>query len=411
MNTLSIKKALTNKRLIAFLIFAIVAFLISFFLIREHKSFADERFHYRQVKLFIDNRLEITHKLTTIPGYHLVVALIMKLFHTERFFAMRLISLSFSLATIPLFFSISKKISKDEEHSLIRTLQYVSFPIIFPFFFLAYTDIFSVLIILLSFYFLLGKKYTLSGIFAIFSFCVRQNNIVWMLFNWIYIYISTFGFKVNKENLLKFIKETWAYVIGMISFAAFLFFNGGIAIKDKENQHAGFYLGNIYFILFLFLAFFIPLHAHNIKKMLNYFKTRILYLILVLSLFIISFIFIKQPLHPYNHGSDFLRNIIILYFNSNFQANILYFILVLFAALSLIVTKLKISYFWILYPATFLFLVPSQLIEQRYYIIPFTLFLIFSQKIDKKYEIATVIINSIMAILLFKMILAGNLFI
>jgi hypothetical protein len=84
--------------------------------------------------------------------------------------------------------------------------------------------------------------------------------------------------------------------------------------------------------------------------------------------------------HPHNFPSDyFLRNWLLYFLDGHFRYKVAAFGLIALSLLSLIVTPLRGRANYWLYPVTVLALLPVSLIEQRYYIVPFTLLMLFRQ--------------------------------
>jgi len=96
--------------------------------------------------------------------------------------------------------------------------------------------------------------------------------------------------------------------------------------------------------------------------------------------------------HPYNNNwsSYYIRNKILIYFTSTVVLKTLFFIPIAYSILSISVTKLHRKSFYILYPTTLIYLFPSWLIEQRYYLIPFILFILFKKEESKFVEYLTI---------------------
>ena len=63
---------------------------------------------------------------------------------------MRFLSLLIGLAAIGVFWLITRELYGDV--GLLRLLQFIFFPILFPFFFLLYTDVLSLFCVLLTFF-------------------------------------------------------------------------------------------------------------------------------------------------------------------------------------------------------------------------------------------------------------------
>ncbi len=374
--------------LIIFFITLSICFISSYLYIQNAKLFVDEKFHYSQIKKFINKDFTHHPKITTIPGYHAILALFAYIFNVSSIAPIRLLSLFFSIASIPIFFLSSLKIC--EESSMIKTMQYYFFPILFPFFFLLYTDVSSLLMILISFYFLLNQKYKLAGIMGILSLFIRQNNIVWLAFMCVFIHFEKYNFEFSAKIFQKSIRDYWIFIIGFILFTIFLIINKGVAIGQK-SMHPSFLFrtGNIFFMMFLFFFLFLPLNISNFQKIVQHIeKNKKIIIIIAIVFLIYMFTFVND--HPYNWSGYFIRNKILIYFTSTIVLKTLFFIPIAYSILSISVTKLHRKSFYILYPATLIYLLPSWLIEQRYYLIPFILFILFKKEESKFVEYLTI---------------------
>lgn len=141
---------------------------------------------------------------------------------------------------------------------LIDTMSIATLPPLYFFSFVYYTDVPSMTSILLTFYFALKEKYQLSSIFGLFSFLMRQTNIVWVagifgtsvindmmkeIYPKIKLEESTFSqllFSIKthlKQPRMLFkligqtIKKYYGYILVIIKFLIFLVKNGSIVGK------------------------------------------------------------------------------------------------------------------------------------------------------------------------------------
>jgi len=220
-----------------------------------------------------------------------------------------------------------------------------------------------------------------SGIMGIFSMAIRQTNIIWLAFEFIYIYFSSYN-KIDKNYFKDHCIRNWTFILGFLLFLIIAFINKGFSLGDRSaHPNFSFHLGNIFFILILFFFFFLPLNLYRAKKIINYLKIRREMLAYSAIIFVI-YLFTFNNTHPYNiQGSEyFLRNKLLAFIDSSFIIKIIFFLPVAYSIFSLSITRLKNRQSYLLYPATFVFLIPSWLIEQRYYLIPFILFIILREK-------------------------------
>lgn len=365
-----------NKKFAIFflIIFVLWASIIAF----GSKRYADESYHYRQIRMFHAQEFEMAKGLTTIPGYHTLLSIpAYLLFDDLSLFKIRLLTFPLALLIIPILFLLSRKISPRNPWE--RTLTLILLPVAFVYYPLIYTDIFSTLLFFLAFYFSLNKKYHWAALVSIAAICVRQQNIVWHIFIWIYSYISLYGFNFSFKNILSYFRATIGFFIGIILFAIFVKLNGGIAIGDKGSHPMGIYLGNIYFFLSLTGILFWPILVKRIFTTKKIFKNKFTWIALGTATLVSGLLFFYPPeLHGYNHDPRFIRNIFLNFIYNN--RLILYVILVFVGILSLFSIKLQKLSNYLIYPFTVLCLLPSWLIEQRYTIIPFLLILLFRKE-------------------------------
>jgi alpha-1,2-glucosyltransferase len=399
---------------IIFVFFLGLAFLIWLMAIYGgDSSYADEKTHSRQINRFLKGNYYLLSDLTTIPGYHLVIA---SAISGANFFVdlsamreIRLVSLSISLISIWLIFLIAKQLKI--KNPTLRTLQFIFLPISFFYFPFIYTDIFSLTLILASFYFLLKKRYTFSSFFIFLSLLTRQTNIVWATFFWCYAYVSDYGFFFSLNFLKKHLRQTIGYVSMGISFMVFIILNHGIAIGDRINQQVGFHLGNVYFFLAIVGILFLPM---SFISFISFFKTYKIkfYRSLILNIIIggsivASFIFFTPDLHMYNFKMHFLRNIILQ--QAYHQYIFLYSLVIFLGYLTIFQLKFEKKAL-LLFPFTLACVIPSWLIEQRYYIVPLVFMLLFRKETGLKREYALLLYFFVLSTSLMYMLLKFELF-
>src|SRR3989338_173494 len=374
-----------NKRI--FLLVFLTIFLIhtgAFILIRDHSIMIDENYHYRQIVRFLSGDFRPDPLLSMIPGYHAILAAGARILHVSRFQDIRLIGFLINVLTIPIFYLTAREI--DRQNALVKTLHYSFFPLIFPYFSLIYTDIFSLLFILLSLFTLYKKHYLASGIIASVSILARQNNIVWLIFLFLFIYIKKFGWHISRTNLIIHLSRTYTFVLGPLLLCEFLILNGAMTIGDRQLMYLNLLnQSNIFIIIFLFPFLFLPLllsYGHDMVKLL--WKYRV-YIILLVPVFFIYYKLFTNT-HLYNQAPFFLHNALILYFTGDTLRKLIFFSVLVMAVLFLLVVKLKEKAGYLLYPITAIFLIPIWFMEWRYYITSFVLFLLFRETRGWKVE-------------------------
>ncbi len=109
-----------------------------------------QQWHYAQIKNFIDFNFNLNSHLSMLPGYHYTIFPIAWLFGVSSVPSIRLITLFISIFSIIVFFIAPRYVSKNDSEA--KTLQYILFPLLYPFFFVIYTDVLSLLLVTLGVY-------------------------------------------------------------------------------------------------------------------------------------------------------------------------------------------------------------------------------------------------------------------
>jgi alpha-1,2-glucosyltransferase len=373
----------------------IVAFVYSMVLFFTNHR-VDEGFHADQI-LRVLNGNELNPLVTTLPGYHYLIAFFIKVFQTESLIMMRIISTLISLCSLYLIYKIAEALQAEKPNNVVAEI--FSNPIILPFFFLLYTDVVALLLVLVCYYFSLKQKYLLAGIFALLSCTVRQTNIIWVFFIFLLSFIELKEY--NLDSLKKFIFKNSTFILTFILFIIFVKINKGIAVGDTSmHPPLKIKLGNpIFFLISLFIVL-LPLQIANFYKIKSFLLSNKLYIPIFLLLIYLLYEHMRFD-HPYNGigGHIFLRNQL-LYFAQKTDLNRLSFsIIAVYSLLSIIVTPLKKNSFYWLYPITFLLLASTWLVEQRYYIVTLVLFLLFKKEENTNTRI-TLLYNTVLSVIL-----------
>jgi alpha-1,2-glucosyltransferase len=367
------------------------------------RSFADlytddEVVHYDQIARFARGDLSLNAVVTTLPGYHALLGLIGYATGATSVPFMRFLSLLIGLVTIGVFWLITREISRDA--GWLRLLQFVSFPLLFPFFFLLHTDVLALLLVLLTGFFTLRERFTLAAVMSLAGVLVRQTNIVWGLFFFCLSYTRSYGFSVEWPAVMTHMRRAWLFPVSIMFFGVFVIINKGVAVGDREAHNvAGLFLGNIYFFLFLTFFLFFPVFVDYWKVLFAQLKEW--KILLSLCCIFVVYLMTFSVTHPYNQAqyTFYLRNKVLLFFSETLVDKILFFLPMAGSVLFFAKIRLCERPFLLLYPTTFLFFLPMWLIEQRYYLIPFTLFLVMREQRSVAAEVSMVLLFVISALL------------
>lgn len=357
---------------------------------------ADEVHHFGQMEMFAKGRFALDPMLTQLPGYHLIVASVMRFLGQYSLQAARIISFAFNLLSLPLFYALARTLKMRPAEAETRTLQYVFLPILFPLFFLLYTDGFSLLAVLLAVLLSVRREYVLAAVAGFLSITFRQNNIVWVGFTFFIFlwqewptFLKLFPLSMRRLQRVSLnIASVFAFLVVIGAFMGFVSWNGGVAIGDRGmHPFPSFHTGNVFFCLFLSFFIFLPLHVANIPRIADCFR-RSQYLVPLIIAFFCLYLLTFVNDHPYNQRFTemFFRHRILIFMTSSAVTKVFVFIPMAISALSFAVTRLRHPAVYLLYPLTMVLLVESWLIEQRYYLIPFVLFLAFRESRSRQFE-------------------------
>lgn len=365
------------------LVWSLLLILQSILLIQDEFVYYDQTIRFTYGDFFLNPIAAV------LPGYSLILAFFANLFHTASVPFIRIVAFFLNVLAIPVFYITARKL--DRHWAWVKTLEFTFFPILFPFFPLIYTDIFSTMLVMLSFYFILERRYSASGMIAIFSIFIRQTNIVWLIFINCMMYFQEYGLRVDKKALTEHARKSAVFLAGLVIFGMFIYANHGFAVgaKDRWQFSSLIHLGNVYFFLFLAFALFLPTHlanARKIGKLINRNKIIIAPVAVGFIFFLLTFV----NDHPWNQAWWFLRNYILIAFTINTVSKAIFFPPLLIACLSFAVMKFHRKPQYLLYPFIFVALVTLSLVEQRYYFIPFAFLILFKKSESRSAEYITI---------------------
>jgi alpha-1,2-glucosyltransferase len=373
-----------------------------FLLVRTMELRADEQAHFSQIHRYLAGNYSTT--TTTIGGFHAAAAIFAWLTGRSGMEAIRLFVLLISGATILTFRSLVR--SFEPEASTVRTLQFALFPLLFPFWFLIYTDVFALLLLLLAVLALTRDRVHVTGILMILSVAVRQTYVVWLALLGVWTTIVNVA-----APLRQLARRGISFGIAGALFLLFMLANKGVAVFDDENSHPIMELQteNLLFMLVCFFLMFLPLILSKLPQIARL-PPAVLAGVVLSS--VVLFFGTFRVDHPWNVMTEdnFVRNAILQAMTSSTLAGVVTSAAIALAALSLFVIRLRQPVHYLIYPFAALSVMPLWLIEQRYYLPAFALFMVFRESASPGIERAMVVVNGFVAIYLFEGVVRGLFF-
>ena len=366
---------------------------VCFLAARTMELMVDEGPHYRQIERYVaGNYATGSETVAQAGGFHATAMIFARLTGNSAKEDIRLFVLLISGATMLLFWSLVR--SFQPQVSTMRTLQFVFFPLLFPFWFLIYTDVYALMWLLLAILALTRDRVHVSGILMIVSVLVRQTYIVWL------VLLGLWTVTVAAP-LRQLATRGTSFGIGAGLFLLFVMANGGIAIGDREsNPDFVFHTENLLFMLLCFFVMFLPLILSTLPQIA---RLRPALLVgVLLSSVVLYFGTFRVDHHSNNLGLDYyLRNALLEAMTASTGAGVVTSVAMALAVLSLCVIRLRQPVQYLIYPFAALSVMPSWLIEQRYYLPAFALFMLFRESASPRVERTLLAVNVVMAFCLF----------
>jgi len=366
----------------------------------------DEDVHRFQINWFVQGRYELFEHVTVLPLYHLMVATLAKWTGLTSLNGLRLVHLVLAAGVIPAYFALCRALYPSQ--AALRTLQFMFIPLLFPLLFVTYTDLPALLFTLLMLERTLRQKYLWAGAFGLVAVAMRQPNIVWAAFAVGLIALHTareVGVGVHTGTRagnrwvlhagywLTLLRRTRYLLLVFAAFAAFVIWNGGVALGDVAQHPVALNLSNAYFFLMAAFVLFLPFNLEQLPGIRRLIREHAWVLLALLGLFFFYLYTYEHP-HPYNAATlDFYRHNLFIHYTSDVTAiRILAFIPMAWMALSFVTAATASDYpgeMLLLIPFALLSFVPLPLIEPRYYLVALSLFLAFRPAMSTRATVIT----------------------
>lgn len=348
----------------------------------------DEDVHRFQINWFVQGRFEIFKYVTMLPFYHLLVAGIGKVTGLLSLNGLRFSHLILAAGVIPAMYLTVRRFYPHD--AAARTLLLIFIPFVFPLFFLTYTDLPSLMLVLLMVERCWQRSYGLAGLIALLAVLMRQPNIIWVAFCSCMIALETARemqlrlIPVNflNRNFLRALLWRNRYMSAVyLAFAVFVVVNGGVAVGDAEQHPISFNLSNLYFFLLVACAVFLPFNIEQLPHIKQLIQRHLWIIGLLIAGFVLYFYTYEHP-HIYNRSelAYYGHNWFLHYTCDVLPWRIVSYVPIAWMAMSVVTAGDRSEYghlIYLLIPFALLSFVPLPLIEQRYYFVALTLFLLW----------------------------------
>jgi alpha-1,2-glucosyltransferase len=360
----------TLRALAGFAVILAAAVLV-YHALRPLGRYSDEIHHYRQISGFCEGDFTLNPRITTIPGYHVLSAAVGRLTGDCSLQQMRLVNTVIGLLSVAAFFLAVR--AADARSPVARTLQYFFLPILLPYHFFVYADSISLLANLATLALLLRGRFLAAGLIGSLAILVRQTNVVWLVLVCAVALAEPPPAWNEPRPLVAALRRAWTALLGLAAFAAFVLWNGGVAVGGKGAFAAGLHTGNVYLFLALYFVLCLPANLFNLHKRRERLADKWLWVLVAVSY--AAFLFTFRVDHPFNKFEGFLRNEMLSVVANDPIAKHVFFLVAAAGLVSLYVTRLRRPALYLIYPLALATLLPLRLIEHRYGLAAFVMLL------------------------------------
>lgn len=380
------------KRPLLFFGLLLASLLALFWIFREGPRFVDEWGHGEQILRLAHGDFTRVSYLTTFPGYHALMAVPVTLTGAESLVALRFFSFLGGAAALSFFFQIMTMLCARERYW--RTVQLAWFPLLFPYWFLVYTDLWGLAAVLLAVWLALRKKTGTCALAAALAVLIRQPNIFWAGLLWLALMkpYCDFAAKDRGRRFCQGLGRTWPFLMLFAAFLIFMGWNGGVALGDRSVQQVTLNLTNVWFFLFTVCLLFLPDCVRGLRLAGQRWRSERGFRLWTVGILGVSwglFGLTYELSSLYNKiNLDYvLHNSVLYAVATQPWARVMALGVIPLGLAGWFLTPfLQERWRWLL-PLGLLSVAVLPYVEPRYYIVPFALFLAFRQPLPRRVEI------------------------
>jgi alpha-1,2-glucosyltransferase len=254
-------------------------------------------------------------------------------------------------------------------------------------------------------------RHVASALILLCALGVRQTNVVWTL-----LLMATTASSVHAERpqrpWVMWMRPLLPYCLPVAAFLAFWCWNGSISLsKTQAILHPDFslHIGNASLALFLVGALF-PLHAVLALRDFAAAVARRRTLLLVPLIAFVAVCWLFHVDHVYNFADPavFVRNALLLAVDRSPIWRVVFGLIASIGASVLVTTRLRPPFAAWLYPISLAALSAAWLIDQRYALVPLSLWLAFREHREPMVEWITLEFWLVLAVYCVCVVLDGR---
>jgi alpha-1,2-glucosyltransferase len=264
------------------------------------QQLVDERFHVAQETLFFHAHWRFVPELTTIPGYHLLLAGVMRLLGTNELGITRVVHAILCLTAVVGFFALRRRLWPGTE--TIASAQFLCLPLMATLFFVIYTDVPAVSLLLWATWAAIAGRTFICALLLCLLVLVRQHEFLWSVFLIAIVARPASGWSEFPQQWRTRFTLVFPLICPIALFLAYWGWNGTISLSQTQalvHPDLTFHTGNV-LVGVLMIGLLLPVQA---AKGIGSFARQVSikpWLLLAPVCGFLAFLFALQIDHPYN---------------------------------------------------------------------------------------------------------------
>jgi len=321
----------------------------------QPRLLADEGFHAPQVWTFLVGDFQTYQSTTMLPGYHAILALLERIIGYHDDALLRFLNLLGSLL-LPVFVWRLVAMYAPQEAGR-RTVQWFLMPLLFPLFFLVYTDAWALAAVLATLFSALRRRFLVAGFAGLAACLLRQDMITWVGMAWLLALLGDLDIHSWRKSWRRELKP--AIIRGFPLLVVLLSF-------------AGFFLW--------------PQNVQALPRLWRLLRNPLCLALLAAGFAIYMGTYANEHMYNSPEFRFYLRNEGLYWMTKYTWIRAVAFVPMAWMVLTLCVTRLAEPRLYIFYFVAFVSVGLHPLIEQRYYLPALTLFQVWRPTTDARWE-------------------------
>ena len=325
---------------------------------------------------------------TMLPTYHVLLAVAERLAGHHSDGLLRHINLAGSLLLPVVVWMMVQRHEPKEAGR--RTVQWFFMPLLFPLYFLIYTDVWALIPMLVMQHLALSRRHLLAAIAGLVATLMRQDMIIWVGLAWLIVVLDGFDFGTwrltTRAQMRSALLRGLPLFSILVAFAVFYVWNKGVAVGYRHLNPTTFNPTNIAVFLLCAWAVFLPLNLAALPRVWRLLRRPLP--LLVGGIGFVLYLALFSNTHQFN-GPDlrfYLRNELLVWMTDFRWIRAAAYVPMAWMAATLYVTPLAEPRLRVLLPVALLSAGLHPLIEPRYYLPALTLFQVWRCRGDSVAE-------------------------